>query len=901
MQFFKKDKFFGYFYWLYGPALSGLINLLKYLIIVAFEFFSIPLLGRYLFAPWKRDVVRPANPSLSQLWQAFLMNFVSRFIGFSVRTITILTGLTTTLFFILAAGSVILLYFIIPLPTGILALGLFFGMKLHLKFSPETDYFIAALPFASAIILYIAFLFTSSKNNPFKESLTMLKFRLKAEQKVDITDYLDYAAKLILEKSNGWRVFQNLIFQERKVRFILYKAGFSPEVFVHLPLLEINFPDKLLSNALEIALKMGHRQIETGDLFLALFLIHPALPVFFEKFGLKYEDLENILYWQTSYWKVLEPPKIYHDPSQLRFTGGIGKEWQAGYTPTLSQLSSDITKAIKSYPDIVHFQAHKNEISTVEQILGRSAKNNILLVGEPGTGKKALVLGVAKEILFGKTLKSLAYKKVVELDLNSLLSAAQTPQQSQKLLVTVLNEACSAGNIILFIDGLERILGGTEEKLGTVNATQLLIPYLQRSDLQLITTCDFRSYHKYIEKNAALEANIEKVEVKEPNDNETLLILQEVTPALEARNKVLTTYPALKEIIKQSKKYLSSQFPEKAIDLLDEALVFVATKTTDHILLASHIDQLISAKTHILIGEIKKEEKERLLNLEKILHQRLINQNEAVNAVAESLRRARAGIAKENKPFGSFLFLGPTGVGKTETAKALAEAYFTSEKNMIRLDMSEYQQIPDIEKIIGSENYEGLLTSQVREKPFSLILLDEIEKAHPNILNLFLQILDEGKAKDYSGQSVNFQNTIIIGTSNASAEFIREKIAQGISVNSFKQDLIELLLQKGIFKPEFLNRFDAVVAFRPLTQEELVGVVDILTGRLNERLKDRDIQIELDQTAKVKLAQLGFDPQFGARALVRTMSEKVENLVAQKILKEELKRGQTLQITGNML
>ena len=243
---------------------------------------------------------------------------------------------------------------------------------------------------------------------------------------------------------------------------------------------------------------------------------------------------------------------------------------------------------------------------------------------------------------------------------------------------------------------------------------------------------------------------------------------------------------------------------------------------------------------------------------------------------------------------------GGGGIGEAG-AKALAEAYFTSEKNMIRLDMSEYQQIPDIEKIIGSENYEGLLTSQVREKPFSLILLDEIEKAHPNILNLFLQILDEGKAKDYSGQSVNFQNTIIIGTSNASAEFIREKIAQGISVNSFKQDLIELLLQKGIFKPEFLNRFDAVVAFRPLTQEELVGVVDILTGRLNERLKDRDIQIELDQTAKVKLAQLGFDPQFGARALVRTMSEKVENLVAQKILKEELKRGQTLQITGNML
>jgi ATP-dependent Clp protease ATP-binding subunit ClpC len=375
-----------------------------------------------------------------------------------------------------------------------------------------------------------------------------------------------------------------------------------------------------------------------------------------------------------------------------------------------------------------------------------------------------------------------------------------------------------------------------------------------------------------------------------------MLILRERTLKLEKKYKIITCWQALREIISLTAKYMANlPFPEKAMDLLDEAMVYCSQRKIK-VILPEHIAKIVTEKTQIPVGEIETKEREILLNLEKFIHQRIINQEEAVKEICAAMRRARAGIAIRKGPIGSFLFLGPTGVGKTETSKALAEIYFGSENKMIRIDMSEFQTLADIPRLIGSSGEKGLLTTAVRETPFSLVLLDEFEKAHSDILNLFLQVLDEGWITDGLGRKVDFKNTIIIATSNAGYQVILDALREKIDWQKVKEKILNFCFEKGIFRPELINRFDAVVVFKPLTKENLLAISELLLKKLQKNLKEKEIEFVITQPLKEKIVELGYDPTFGARNIQRVIQDKVGNLLAQALLNSQLKKGDRVEV-----
>ena len=372
--------------------------------------------------------------------------------------------------------------------------------------------------------------------------------------------------------------------------------------------------------------------------------------------------------------------------------------------------------------------------------------------------------------------------------------------------------------------------------------------------------------------------------------------MEELTLQLEAKYKKLISYQALRDIIVFCDKYLkTTPFPEKATDLLDEVMVYAA-QIKERIVKPEHVAKIVSEKTQIPVGKIEAKEREKLLKLESLIHKRIINQNEAVNQVSDALRRARAEVTARKGPMGTFLFLGPTGVGKTETSKALAEIYFGSESRMIRLDMSEFQSVSDIPRLIGSVGEEGLLTTKVRESPFSLILLDEIEKAHPNILNLFLQVLDEGHLTDGVGRKIDFKNTIIIATSNAGYLVILEALKKNKKMDEVKDELLDHLFKKGIFRPEFINRFDAMVLFKSLTKENLLDISEILLGKVKKGLIKKDIEFIVTKELKEKIVDLSYNPKFGAREMNRVIQDKIGNVLAKALLSQKIKRGDRVEV-----
>jgi ATP-dependent Clp protease ATP-binding subunit ClpC len=368
-------------------------------------------------------------------------------------------------------------------------------------------------------------------------------------------------------------------------------------------------------------------------------------------------------------------------------------------------------------------------------------------------------------------------------------------------------------------------------------------------------------------------------------------------PFFENKLKRFISYKALREIVKLSSRFLPSlAFPDKAVRLLDESIAHLVVYTKEKILQPKHIRKIVSEKTQLPLEELEQKEKEILLNLEKLLHQRIVDQDEAVKELANSLRRARADVKTKTGPMGTFLFLGPTGVGKTETAKALAELYFGSEKRMLRFDMGEYQNIEDINRLLGSTEMPGVLTTAVKENPFSLVLLDELEKAHPNILNLFLRVLDEGFLSDNVGRKIDFQNTMIVATSNAGAEIIRQDINQDKKLDILKDELIDKLLAEKTFKPEFINRFDGIVVFKPLSKQNLLAIVDMLLNKLVKNLDEKGISLQIEQVVKEKIVDLSYNPVFGAREMKRVIQDSVENLLAEHLLSGKIKRGDRVKI-----
>lgn len=657
---------------------------------------------------------------------------------------------------------------------------------------------------------------------------------------------------------------------------------------------------KVLELAAELTQKHGKERIETEELIAALAQENLLFHKYLIEADLNPQDIQSVVRWQKRLEQRVKESKEFWTMRNLRKRGGIAQQWAAGFSPTLNAFGQDLSDTVRAlrFPKVV---GHERELEGIARILARRQLNNVLLIGEPGSGRQSIVEDITSKSVLGESLPEVNYKRIVELDIPSLLAKARNVREVESVLNTIFQEIARAGNIILVLNEFHNFVGSSKEveRLGMIDITGILTKYLKLPQFQIIAVTSFSGLHRYIEPKGALLSLFEKVEVAEISKEEAFIILEDLVPGYEKKYKRSISYQAIREIIELSTKYIQAvPLPKKAIDLLDETMVYLS-QTKDKVLLAKHVETIVEERTQIPVGQMEAQERETLLNLEELIHQRIINQNEAVREVSSSLRRARSEIGVQKGPMGDFLFLGPTGVGKTETAKALAAIYFGSEKKLIRLDMSEFQNVQDIPRLLGTATQEGLLTTPVREDPFSLVLLDELEKAHPNILNLFLQILDEGYVTDGLSRKVSFLNTIIIATSNAGYRIILKALKEQKEVSKVKQELLDYLFQEGIFRPEFLNRFDAIVIFQSLSKEHLLAISGLMIKKLQKGMKDKGIEFVVTNDLKEKIVELGYNPTFGARNMQRVIQDKIEDALAEALLRRDIKKGDKISIDPN--
>jgi ATP-dependent Clp protease ATP-binding subunit ClpC len=655
---------------------------------------------------------------------------------------------------------------------------------------------------------------------------------------------------------------------------------------------------KTINDAFKISVSRKKVNIGGKEMLVALANNDDFLRGVLVSSDLKAQDVENLTLWLDSAENLMTENTKFWTYENLQRRGSLGRDFSSGYTVTLDRFSIDWTKYVSKWK-FTEIIGHRKEIEETEVILAKSSTANVLIVGDPGADRKSIVKAVAHKCYLRTSLPELNNKRVVELD--TVLLAAQIPdfEKLESALDQIFSEVLASGNVILVIDNIENFVGQKVQKAGSFDISGILSKYLPLPKFQFIGITSQEGLHKDIEKDPVFVNFFEKVEVVEVTEPETINILQSVALELEYERKVLILYPSIREIVNLTARYMPSlSFPKKALNVLDEAVVYVQ-KLKEKVVLPHHIAEIISKKTGIPVGKMEVKEKEVLLNLENLIHGRIVNQKEAVSEISISMRRARAGIASKKRPMGTFLFLGPTGVGKTETAKALAQIYFGSEQKMIRIDMSEFQSVSDIPRLIGSTSpveMQGILTTPVRDTPFSLILLDEVEKAHPNILNLFLQVLDEGVITDGQGRKVVFANTIIICTSNAGADMIFKQVESKQAIE--KNKLLDALFEKNIFRPEFVNRFDATVIFHPLTKENLMQIAQLFLQSLQKSLKEKDIDFIITDLLKEKIVELSYKPEFGAREMRRVVQDKVENAIASDLLSDKIKKGDKIEVNS---
>lgn len=679
------------------------------------------------------------------------------------------------------------------------------------------------------------------------------------------------------------------LLKEKSLLFILKKSNIRKnEVpLVYLP------KEKVAAFAFETAKNVKGKFVTTMDLLVSyLLLIEDDKRILFNK-NLKKEELLHILSWARSRFSNEENPK----PVRINFWGeGIGEDWIYGWTIEAKKYMVDLTYEVYCKEPILY----DRETEYKEVIEALYNQKSAVLVGEAGSGRGELVRTIALHSISGLLSGTLYHQKFFQLMIDALLAGAENQGEFEERLNTLIAELSHAGNVIVYVPYFENILGASSFKIDLSGA---LIPYLERGVIRIIATVTPGAYKKFIEPRKDLLKILEVVRISEPNQDLALNMLLANSHRIEEKNKINLTYKAIITSLKYSKKYLPDfSWPGAAVTLLDNSSISAKLSGRNFVEEQDVLNE-VKNKTKIAVGKPDVKEKNLLLNLEKEMHKSIVGQNEAVRAISEALRRIRTEIESKEKPI-SFLFLGPTGVGKTETAKTLARIYFGGENKMIRVDMSEFSEADAVKKLLGStlgeEEEEGSLVDEIHSNPFSLVLLDEFEKADKRILDLFLQVLDDGRLTDNKERTVSFADTIIIATSNAASEFIREEVKRGNKIDKkFRNKLLEFLQSKEIFKPELLNRFDAIVVFRPLEKNETIQIVKLMLTELTNKMKEKDIEVTFDEKIIEKIINEGFDNQFGARQLRRYFQDNIEDLLAQKLLSEEVKRGDKIQLTVN--
>ena len=643
-------------------------------------------------------------------------------------------------------------------------------------------------------------------------------------------------------------------------------------------------------DAWHIREKTGIETMTGGMVLIALLRSLPDYDTLLARLHLTTDDVLRGVEWQQH---VLDLITQHKKPKR---TGGIARDWSFGYTPTLSRFGQNISEQIaRSGLLTVPLDAHTEALEQLVKVFGSNGRQNVALVGSQGAGKTTIVNAFAGYLLDADSAlpETLKFRQVFVLDAASLLAAAPGRGELEGLIMSVLGEAYAAKNIIVCLENAELFF---EEGVGSVDVTNVLLPVLEAGNLRTVLTMDEQKYLKISSRNAALMNALNRITIGPASEAETISIMQEQLLQLEFRHHVTYTYQSLIESYRLSERYVYDLAqPGRAMKLLES----VAHYSEDGLVTMNSVQQAIEKTLGVKVGVASGEaERETLLNLEALIHERMVNQTRAVQVVSDALRRARAGVRNENRPIGTFLFLGPTGVGKTELSKALGDVYFGGEERLVRLDLNEFVRPEDVSRLIadGAEDPTSL-TAQVMKQPFSVVLLDEIEKAHPAVLSTLLQLLDEGILRDIKNREVSFRDAIIIATSNAGADRIREYIERGYSLEQFEQPFIDELINSNQFRPEFLNRFDEIVIFRPLEKPELLQVVDLILAGINKTLAPQKIAVHVNDDAKAYLVEHGYDPRLGARPLRRIVQRTVENTVAKQMLTGSVTPGSTTIIT----
>lgn len=785
---------------------------------------------------------------------------VGHLVGFVYRVLRIILGFITMIFFLVFWGVSLFTWYVL-LPLLIYYLEFWF------------------IPFA--ILIFMLWRLTAGQK-PLRRVENVLDGRVLESFRPKVKEYVN-------ELKGGRKDVLPRFFSEPDILRVLKRLELEKTDFI------ANISGKTLNlegfdgKAYEDAKKQKTRYVELEHLFLALVQSIEKVDIFLASYSLDYGLCEEAVGWILEEREELSQVYFWQEDYEAPSMGGVNRGKTGRVTPELDKVSEDFTEQARKGL-FRRIAGMEQKIDEVANLLGSDAYVNILIVGEPGSGKTSLVRALAQRIIKGTEFKSLKFKRIVSLNAGSLVAGTKTEGEIAERLEKIFQDVEGSGDIILFVDEIHNLIAGVTEGSDASAILSLIENRLGSSKFQFIGATNISDYRKYIEEHGSLARLFNLVDLKEASVEDTIKILKKRATDFEKASKVLITYPAITRTVELSKKLIHERvFPDKAIEVLGRTVT--RDSEGDRYVTAEDISEVVSEMTHVPVTTIREDEAERLINIEEEMKKYVVGQDLAIDQVAKAMKRARAGIRDEAKPIASFLFVGTTGVGKTETAKTLARVYFGNKEAMVRLDMSEYQQADSIGRLLGASDgsSKGLLTEQVRTSPFAVVLLDEIEKANANILMTFLQVLDDGRLTDSSGKTVDFTNTIIIATSNVGTKAVQEVTEKGGGFEDIKE--VAMREVRNRFTPEFLNRFTGIVVYRPLDFDTVRKIAGLMLKRISGSIEEKGVKLSFRPELIDELVRRGFSPEWGARPLARVIEDSVETYLAEKILSKEIVRG----------